>query len=62
MCDRYGPPDLLRLADVERPVPKDDESSTRISMMGAQSSSTALRDVQAPTSERAARFGRWPTW
>ena len=23
--DRYGPPDVLRLADVERPVPKEDE-------------------------------------
>jgi len=25
VCDRYGPPDVLRLDDVENPVPKDDE-------------------------------------
>jgi NADPH:quinone reductase-like Zn-dependent oxidoreductase len=28
--DRYGPPDVLRIADVERPVPKDDEVLVRV--------------------------------
>src|SRR3990170_8437217 len=28
--DRYGPPDVLRVEDVERPVPKDDEVLIRI--------------------------------
>ena len=28
--DRYGPPDVLRIEDVERPVPKDDEVLIRI--------------------------------
>jgi NADPH:quinone reductase-like Zn-dependent oxidoreductase len=30
VCDRYGPPDVLRLDDVERPVPKEDEVLVRI--------------------------------
>ena len=28
--DRYGPPDVLRIADVERPVPKDDEVLVKV--------------------------------
>jgi len=30
ICDRYGPPDILRLEDVERPVPGPDEVLIRI--------------------------------
>lgn len=26
--DRYGPPDVLRLEDVDRPVPDDDQLSS----------------------------------
>ena len=28
--DRYGPPEVLRVADVGRPVPKDDEVLVRV--------------------------------
>jgi NADPH:quinone reductase-like Zn-dependent oxidoreductase len=30
VCDRYGPPDVLRLDEVDRPVPKEDEVLVRI--------------------------------
>jgi NADPH:quinone reductase-like Zn-dependent oxidoreductase len=30
VCDRYGPPDVLRLADVARPVPREDEVLVKI--------------------------------
>ena len=28
--DRYGPPDVLRLAEVEKPVPNEDEMLIRV--------------------------------
>jgi NADPH:quinone reductase-like Zn-dependent oxidoreductase len=30
VCDRYGPPDVLRIEEVERPVPGDDEVLVRV--------------------------------
>jgi NADPH:quinone reductase-like Zn-dependent oxidoreductase len=30
VCDRYGPPDVLRLAEVAKPVPKPDEVLVRV--------------------------------
>lgn len=43
MHDRYGPPEVLRIADVERPVPKDDEVLIRIHAATVSRTDTALR-------------------
>ena len=61
--DRYGPPEVLRIADVERPVPKDDEvlvrvhasTVTRGDAMGVRSAEP-FTSVSSPAS--AARGGR----
>ena len=41
--DRYGPPDFLRVADVEQPVPKDDEVLIRIRASTVSQSDTHVR-------------------
>ena len=40
---RYGPPDVLRLEDVERPVPKDDEVLIKVHATTVSRSDVALR-------------------
>ena len=30
VCDRYGPPDVLRLEEVERPVPRDNQVLVKV--------------------------------
>jgi NADPH:quinone reductase-like Zn-dependent oxidoreductase len=41
--DRYGPPEVLRVEDVERPVPKDDEVRIRIQATTVSRTDCALR-------------------
>jgi NADPH:quinone reductase-like Zn-dependent oxidoreductase len=41
--DRYGPPEVLRLEDVERPVPKDDEVLVRIHATSVTRTDCGLR-------------------
>ena len=43
--DRYGPPDVLRIEDVERPVPLDDEVLVRIRAAAVTRSDCATRDA-----------------
>jgi NADPH:quinone reductase-like Zn-dependent oxidoreductase len=44
--DRYGPPEVLRLSDVERPVPKDGEVLVRVYATTATRSDCGLRSAE----------------
>jgi NADPH:quinone reductase-like Zn-dependent oxidoreductase len=44
--DRYGPPEVLRLEDVERPVPKDDEALIRVHATTVTRSDCGLRSAE----------------
>src|SRR5258708_19220404 len=43
--DRYGPPDVLRLADVERPIPKEDEVLVKIHATAVTRADCATREA-----------------
>ena len=44
--DRYGPPDVLRLEDVEAPIPKDDEVLVRIHATTVNRTDCGLRSAE----------------
>ena len=44
--DRYGPPEVLRLTDVERPAPKDDEVLVRVRATSACRSDSGRRSME----------------
>jgi NADPH:quinone reductase-like Zn-dependent oxidoreductase len=48
--DRYGPPNVLRVAEVERPVPKDDEVLVRVHASTVTRTDTGLRSLEYPFS------------
>ncbi len=45
--DRYGPPEVLRIEDVERPVPKDDEVLVRIHATTVNRTDTGFRSAES---------------
>lgn len=48
VCPRYGPPEVLQLKEVERPVPKADEVLIRIHATSVTSSDTIIRGLDLP--------------
>jgi NADPH:quinone reductase-like Zn-dependent oxidoreductase len=44
--DRYGPPDVLRLEEVERPVPKDDEVLVKVRATTVNRTDTGFRSAE----------------
>jgi NADPH:quinone reductase-like Zn-dependent oxidoreductase len=48
--ERYGPPEVLRVAEVERPVPKDDEALVAVRASTVTRSDTGLRGLEYPFS------------
>jgi NADPH:quinone reductase-like Zn-dependent oxidoreductase len=64
--DRYGPPEILQIADVERPVPKEDEVLVRVHATTVNRTDTHLRAAnrvlavgrRVPTAEAADRRPR----
>jgi NADPH:quinone reductase-like Zn-dependent oxidoreductase len=48
--ERYGPPEVLRVAEVERPSPKDDEVLVRVHASTVTRGDTELRNLEYPFS------------
>ena len=46
VCDRYGPPEVLRLEEVERPAPADDEVLVRVRATTVNRSDCGLRSAK----------------
>jgi NADPH:quinone reductase-like Zn-dependent oxidoreductase len=46
VCDRYGPPEVLRIEEVARPVPKDDEVLVRVHAATVNRSDSGLRSAE----------------
>ena len=56
--DRYGPPDVLRVEDVEQPVPKDDEVLIRIRAVAVTRADCATREANRRSGPAIALISR----
>jgi NADPH:quinone reductase-like Zn-dependent oxidoreductase len=54
VCTKYGPPDVLQLKEVKKPVPKDNEMYIKIFATAVTSSDCIVRGLNAPISYRIA--------
>jgi NADPH:quinone reductase-like Zn-dependent oxidoreductase len=59
---RYGPPDVLRLTDVERPVPRDDEVLVKVQAVSLNASDWETLVGNPCTPAWGARSGRGTTY
>ncbi len=60
VCDRYGPPEVLRIAEVEAPVPAHDEILVRIHASTVNSSDWYVRSgIPMSPSRSRSRSGSW---
>lgn len=48
ICTRYGPPEVLRLAEVERPTPRRNQICIRIFATAVTVSDCVIRGLRAP--------------
>ena len=48
VCTKYGPPEVLQLRDVEKPVPKDDEALIRVHAATVLAGDCGMRSLKLP--------------